>query len=276
MADEERVGIFRAILRYVTFYKWRKERAILRAANKQFTSSAEGIRDAFEIHADTMKSRYNELRDAVAQVESVSEGKRAELDSLNQEEKKMLELRDGALRMAEQAQEKGDTEGLAKHKAAFSRYQTRIDEIEARQAKLDQEIRSYADAMKKHMMGLTKLQSEIQNLPKKKAEAIADFVTAKSIIELNDRLQGLQTSMESGPIDAVLQANQELTAKARISDKLAGTDAALQDEEYAQAGKVASSDEAFEKMLAARKAERNAKTGMASPQVQDRDDRPKI
>ena len=116
---------------------------------------------------------------------------------------------------------------------------------------------------------LTSLQAEIQNLPSQKAQAIGDFVSNQKVIELNRRLQGLQASLDHGPLDAVLQANRELAAKARVSERLSGTDVRAQDAEYADAGRSSSIDEDFGAMLATRKAEREAKTGMPPRQTED-------
>jgi hypothetical protein len=66
-----------------------------------------------------------------------------------------------------------------------------------------------------------------------------------------------------------MQANRELAAKARVSDRLAGPEVRAQDAEYAAAGRSSSIDDDFSAMLAARKAERDAKTGMAPRQSED-------
>lgn len=274
--NEERVGIIRALFRYFRFWNWRKARYILDAADQQFTGSVQGIEHAFDIHSDDLVTQYNGLRDAVSQVEVVLEQKGAKLQRLNEREAVLIKQREGALAKAELETNPIEVE---KHKAAFERYQNEINEIEAQQATLDTEIKEISASMKKHMLQLTKLQSEVRRLPEKKANAIADFVSAKQIIELNDRLNGLQRSIDRGPIEAVLKANQELTAKARITEKLAGTDVALQDEEYAQAGSQSVSNTTFDQLLAARKAEREAKTGVkTTPAVvaEAGDSRPRI
>ena len=108
---------------------------------------------------------------------------------------------------------------------------------------------------------LTAMQAEIQNTPGQKAQALADFVSNQKIIDLNKRLQGMQESIDRGPLEAVMQANRELAAKARVSERLAGTDVRAQDAAYAEAGETASIDAEFSAMLAARQAERQARTG---------------
>ena len=66
-----------------------------------------------------------------------------------------------------------------------------------------------------------------------------------------------------------MQANRELAAKARVSERLSGTDVLAQDAEYADAGRSSSIEDEFGAMLAARQAEREAKTGMPPRQVED-------
>jgi hypothetical protein len=83
-------------------------------------------------------------------------------------------------------------------------------------------------------------------------------------VELNDRLTGMQSSIDRGPIEAVLAHNRELTARARVSTRLAGTDVNKQDEEYASVGQKTQSSDRMAAMLAARKAEKEAATGAPS------------
>lgn len=274
---EEKIGIFRAILRYFRMWNWKKARGIIKAADEQFTGSVDGISAAFDIQKDTMVQRYQGLRDAVAQVEAVLEDKRQRLEELNEEEEELLGKREGALALAEEAQEAGDTQAFEKHSHAFERFQERIDEIEAIQARLHEEVQADSARMEKYLLQLSDFQAEIENLPRQKAEAIADFVTSKQILELNDRLQGLETSIDKGPISAVMEANKKLTAKARISEKLAGTDVRMQDKEYERVGRQSTAKSKMEEMLAARKAERGAKEPKEKEKkVEDKDSRPKI
>jgi hypothetical protein len=134
--------------------------------------------------------------------------------------------------------------------------------------------------MKKYMLQLTKMQAYVQSLPAKKAEAMADFVSAQRIIELNHRLMGIKTSFEEGPVSLVLEENRRLTAQARVSEKMAGTNVELQDTMYAEAGRSSESGDVFTKMLAARKAQKEVQAVPAEKEVvaesKGGNDRPKI
>ena len=273
---EEKIGIFRAIFRYFRMWNWKKARGILNAADEQFTGSVDGISAAFDIQKDTMVSRYQGLRDAISEVEAILEDKRQRLSDLNEEEEDLLGKREGALTLAEEANEAGDTAAYEKHSHAFERFQERIDQIEQTQARLQEEIATDSGRMEKYMLQLQDFQAEIENMPKQKAEAIADFVTSKQIIELNDRLQGLETSIDRGPISAVMEANKKLTAKARISEKLAGTDVKMQDKEYERIGRKSTAKSKMEEMMAARRLEKQQKSGAVPEKVEDKDKRPEI
>ena len=271
---EENPGLIRAFWRLITFWKVRKALGLVRAADRQFTGSVQGISDAFDLHQNKLVKQYNGLRDAIAQVEVVLEQDRQRLEELNQREEQVLAMRDGALAKFEEAQRGGDQAALARHQEAFERFDADIQGIESEQAALDKRVKETTVSMEDYLRQLTKLQAEIKTLPREKAQAIAQYVSAQKIVELNDRLQGLKSSIERGPIEAVLQHNRELTAKARISQKLAGTDVERQDAEYATAGRSSSSRERMQQMLAARAAERSAKTG-EQPAAKT-EERPKI
>jgi chromosome segregation ATPase len=266
---EEQMGVFRALWRFITFYGLRKQLGLVRAADRMFTGSTEGIADAFDLHRDQLIRRYEDLFSAFGQLETVLEEKRLESEALAKELRELGVKRDGALTMYERAEHAGDDEEKQKHKAAFERFQGRIKQIQVRQGELTDDVKVQEERMRGFERQLTSLQAEIQNLPAQKAHAVADFVSNQKIIDLNRRLQGLQASIDRGPLDAVLQANRELAAKARVSERLSGTDVRAQDAEYAAAGRSSSVDDDFSAMLAARKAEREAKTGTPPRQAED-------
>lgn len=263
MAQTEKVGILRAFFQWLKFWDWGKGREILDSAHGRFTKSPQGISHAFDIHQDRLVGEYREMRNAVGSLELVIEQDRQRLESLNKEEDDHVRRRDGALRAVEATAET-DPE-RAKHVAAFERFDSRIQEIEAEQASLESKIASNTTGIKGYLSKLTAMQSEIQRMPGEKARQIAEFVSNQKIIELNERLQGIQTSMDRGPIEAVLKANRELSARARVSEKLAGTDVQAQDEDYARMGSGSRASDRMAQMLAARKAEREGTSVGAAP-----------
>ena len=266
-------GFLAGLIRFITF-RWLIEgRRMHQRADAQFTGSADGIAAAYDIQQDQMVQQFKELQDAVAQVETVIEDKRAELERLNAEEETVIARRDGALAKAEQVgEEHTDFEA---HAAAYERFDGRITEIEARQQTLEEEIEQTSRAMERHLAQLTKMQGEIQGMSGEKAQAIAEFVSNQKLVELNERLTGVQTSFDRGPLDAVRKANRELSAKARISEKLAGADVAVQDAAYEQAGKGSSSRDKLRQQLAKKRGDTQPQEE-ETPVEQRKDDRPDL
>lgn len=275
MDSQKPIGIFHAIFRWIFMWNWRKARGISDAADKLFTGSTEGISAAFDIHHDKTVTEFKSMRDAVAQVENVLEQQRGRLVDLNNREKGLLDRREGALASFEAAKKANDTTNMEAHQVAFDRYDGEIQDIEVKQGDLEKAVAQQEEAMKKYMLRLREMHAEIEKLPREKADAIAEFVSSNAILALNDRLMSLQTSFERGPLDAVRKANRELTAKARISERMAGTDSRLADQEYEAAGRQATSKERMDQMLAARASERAGKTG-EKPPVVNKTDRPEI
>jgi phage-related tail protein len=266
---------FGAIWYYVSFkFLWGSE-AIRQAADRTFTSSAAGVAKAYDLEHDKRVKEYKSLRDAVSQVEALLEDSRQRLQDLNKEEEGLLAKRDGALHMFEEAQFKNDANAMQQHRAAFDRFDAQIARIEEQQTSLDQQLNGSEQQMRVHLDRLTALQSEVQALPEEKARAIAEYVSSTKLVELSDRMQGLKSSMDRGPLDAVRQHNRELSAKARISQKLAGADVNVQDSQYTKAGQRSASSDRMAQMLAARQAERTARTG-EKPAEPATAERPKI
>lgn len=255
-------------------FRWiRAALGIKRSAEAQFTGSVDGIKDAFEIKAMSLSKRYTDLRDAVAQVEGVVEGKRTRLTDIGKSLKDLRGKREGALSLFEQAKE--DLE-KARHQAAFERFDADIQRLEAEELQTAQAIKDLEGSMQTHMRNLTALQAELRDLPAKQAQAIADRVSSEQLIELNDRLTGLSQHDEFDPVAAVLKSNEDLKSRARISERLAGTDVAQQDATYAAAGSQSTSGSRMAEMLAARKKERDGGAPAEEEKSKDADAKPSM
>ena len=98
--------------------------------------------------------------------------------------------------------------------------------------------------------------------------SVADFVSAKQIIELNNRLMNASDSLHEGPTATVREQVRQMSSQARITEKLAGTDVKLQDQEYAQLGKVMEGSDSLRR--SSRPARRSAPPrGCAGPRQPD-------
>ena len=139
MADEQ-MGIFQAFWRLITFYGLRKQLGLVRAADRMFTGSTEGIADAFDLHRDQMIRRYEDLFDAFGQLETVLEEKRLESEALAKELKDLGVKRDGALTMYERAQQTSDAAShLERAVEAARRVERRLRGFGNEEAQADEE-----------------------------------------------------------------------------------------------------------------------------------------
>jgi phage shock protein A len=258
---------FSAIRRWFDFFFLRRSEDVRRSADGQFTGSVEGIRAAYAIDRDRLAKDFRGLQEAVAQVLQVSEDKKIRLERLDAEEKTLQDQLNGAIRSAEQAQASGDTPGYEKAQAAYARYKARLTEIDQTQEQLGTEVAALEKSIQTHMGRLTEFQARLEALPQEEAETVADFVSAKQIIELNNRLMNASDSLREGPTSTVREQVRQMSSQARITEKLAGTDVKLQDQEYAQLGKELEGEDSLEAVLRARKAQRAAAEGTPLPET---------
>jgi len=256
---------FASIRRWFDFFFLRRSEDVRRSADGQFTGSVEGIRAAYAIDRDRLAKDFRGLQEAVAQVLQVSEDKKIRLERLDAEEKELQNQLNGAIRAAEQAQATGDTASYEKAQAAYTRYKARLTEIDATQEQLSAEVAGLEKSIQTHMGRLTEFQARLEALPQEEAETVADFVSAKQIIELNNRLMNASDSLKEGPTATVRDQVRQMSSQARITEKLAGTDVKLQDQEYATLGKQMDGEDSLEAVLRARKAQRDAAEGTPLP-----------
>jgi chromosome segregation ATPase len=247
-----------AIRRFFNFFFLRRSEDVRRAADEQFTGSVEGIRAAYAVDRDRLAKDFRGLQEAVAQVLTVVEDKKIRLERLDTEERDLQTQLNGAIRAAEQAQAANDTAEYEKASAAYARYKARVTEIDESQARLAAEVTQLESSIGTHMSRLTELQSRLEALPAEEAETVAEFVSARQIIELNNRLMNAADSLKEGPTATVREQVRQMSAQARITEKLAGTDVHLQDRQYAELGREMEGADSLEAVLRARRAQREA------------------
>lgn len=259
MGSEGQYGIIRAFFRWLLMWNWKKARQINQAADEQFTGSVEGIGVAYDMQHDTLVTRFKGLQNATSKLGAQLSLKSDKLKDLNLEEETLLVNREGAVSRAEKAKEAGNTVEYEKCLSFFNQYDKRINDIEAEQAQTEKELTEGQQTVDRLVLQLTELKRSIQDLDREKADEVGKFISNQQIIEINESLQGLQTSIDRGPIDAVRKANRDLSAKAKISDKIAGNDVAVLDKQFEEEGRKVASKDKMENILAARKAEKEAK-----------------
>ena len=241
-------GFFSSISRLFESFRKRKEHDIGNVTTEHFTGSVEGIDSAFELHREDLLRQFGELRGAVAGMEAVLEEKRSRLESLNREEETLLRQRDGAVTLAEQARAAGDTSAYARHEEAFERFETKIERIELNQARVEAEIGGASATLTSSMERVQAMREALEDLSRRRTETLTDFVSNRQLLELDESLHNMESSLDRGPLASVLQANRELSARARLSAELSQPNASAE-QDYEEAGRAAISRGRLEALL---------------------------
>lgn len=273
MSDNNSIGFFAAVWRFISFYKIRKALGIARAADDQFTKSAGGISDAFDIEHDNLVGDYKSLMGAVAQAEAALETKRGRVKEIAGKIGEKQKLFNGAVAIYRNNVNATDDAGkakAAKAQADGTTFKQAITDLTAEAERIEADIKAQEPNITRLMTQLSAMQRRISELPSEKAAAVSEFVSNKAIIEANERLNNLKTARERSPLDAVKKALNEQSAAARVSSKLSGIDTAATDAEYLDAGTKTTAQDDFMSAVAAADAKHAEATGQAAPSEKDR------
>jgi chromosome segregation ATPase len=207
------------------------------------TSTPAGIKSAYRMTRDKWKKQYHDVRDAVSQLFLVMEQKRQETAKLEKEAAELEVMKKGAIEKFKSTREE-------KYQQAFQAAHVRQGEVQARLSQLTTEVADIERQTERYKLKLTEMQRSIQDLDKQEAEAIADIVSSKQIVELNDRMSNLSTTLHDENLQAIEKNRQKMKAKAKLSDELVGSDTAQIESEIMAAGMSGDAMDEFNKMLA--------------------------
>lgn len=236
------MGMFRSMIRFITTLGGLLSSKVDEGTDAITTTPA-GVKAAYRTARGQWTKQYHEVRDAVSQLMMVIEQKRAEIVALRKEQDELETKKRGAVERFKATREE-------KFQTAFSDYHKRLGEVDARQTQLAEEVETLEKQIEGYKLKLTEMQSRIRDLDKQEAEAIADIVTSKQIVDLNDRMAKLSTSLHDENLVAIDKTRARMKAKAKLSDELAGTDRALIDQEVMAAGMTGEAGDEFARMLA--------------------------
>ncbi|MBB5353211.1 phage shock protein A [Haloferula luteola] len=227
------MDLFKAIARFFTFkWLWAGGK-VNKAAEETFTSSAEGVGMAFDIQKDKEIKDHAEFIKAVATLAANVESSRERLEESLEREEAAIKMRDAAkiqlakvLKSAGLSREEAQTHPeVMKWQQAFIDYQGKIRTEDELQARLEPELAERQARLDQLKTQLAKRQREIKGLDDQKAQAIADFVDAKTTSELMDRLSGLEASSDRSAINTVTSRISQMKQQARIKSELEGASA---------------------------------------------------
>ena len=227
------MGLFKAIGRFLTFkWLWAGGK-VNKAAEETFTSSAEGVGMAFDIQKDKEIKDHAEFINAVSTLAANIESSRERLEESVEREEKAIQMRDAAkIQLAKVLKDKGLSREQAqsdpdvlKWQTAFIDFQGKVQAEDEVQARLEPEILERQGRLDQLKTQLAKRQREIKALDDQKAQAIADFVDAKTTSDLMDRLSGLETTADRSVLNTVTNKVAQLKQKARIKSEIEGASA---------------------------------------------------
>ncbi len=236
------MGVFRSFFRFVTTLGGLLSSKVDEGTDALVTTPA-GIKAAFKTTREQWTKQYKEVRDAVAQLLYVMEQKRSEIRTLEKEQDELEAKKRGAVAKFKETRE-------TKYQTAFENAHTRLTEVDSRLERLLTDVTGLENQVGRYKSKLTEMQKQIQDLDKQEAEAIADIVTNKQIVELNDRMANISTSLHDENINAIERTRQRLKATANLTDELAGTDAREIEREVLEAGMSDTAMDEFSRLLA--------------------------
>lgn len=207
-------------------------------------STPAGIKATFQQTRQSWTKQYAEVREAVAQLMMVLEQKRSAVEKLREKNEDLQVRMKGAVQKFKETNE-------PKYQQRFTELYNEQQALTAEQDKVDDEIRDLQGKVAQYKEKLNDMQKRIQDLKKQEADAIADIVSSKQIISLNDRLNNLSIQLDDRNLESVQERRESLKAQAKLSESLTETESAGADidAELREAGQQNEAAEVFAAML---------------------------
>jgi chromosome segregation ATPase len=254
------MGMIKSVIRFITTLGGLLSSKVDEGTDS-LTSTPAGVKAAFRQARENWTKQYHEVRDAVSQLMMVIEQKRTEVKKLEQEQEQLEVKKRGAVERFKATRDE-------KFQTMFQEYHGRLGTVATRLGELNGEIAPLEQQIERYKLKLTEMQNQIANLDKQEAEAIADIVTSKQIVQLNDRMSNLATSLHDENLQAIEKTRQKSKARAKLSDELAGTDRAALDAEVMAAGLTGEAMSEFNQLLAEADLKEKERPGAARPEAE--------
>lgn len=236
------MGLFGSIARYLKTLFGLAEGQTERAADSLLTSSPEAIRNQFRKTKEDWVRDYEQMKNAVADLSAIRQGKFQELGELKQTLEQKTASMNGAVELYKKSQDERLREAYARLADEKETLEERSEALHADIENQDKLIQSYKDKLRS-------LQQSISNLKKEESETVAEIVSSRKIAELNAKLEGLSTDTQAKNLDAIREARKKARALAQLSNDLKQSPQHDLDLQIAQAGKVSKHLDVFDKAV---------------------------
>lgn len=218
----------------------------IRAGDDLVSQSPEAIRSTYAVAIQEAKKRYKEMEEAVALLARERERSEEALRNLDREEQELLKKLEGALSAAV-----AEPNNPA-HREAGTRYQVRIQEIDAKQEALTQELDSQSGKVEEYKTRLRGFMTEIEQLKREQGEMVAEFMSSRQVLVLEDRLKGLSETAVDESVVAIREKVANLKAQAKIASELRSAEVGAHDGTYERIGEETLAANKFDELLKAR------------------------
>lgn len=260
-----RFGIFAAICRWLVMFNWNKARGIQESAERMFTDTSTGIGRGFDMTIDQIKSRWENMKRAIAQMDTANEMLRVEFDKANAREEKLLKLKNGAKVAAAKAKAaageayKEDAE-YQRYANLFSTYSSEIKDIEARCEQLNAQMDVNRNKMEGYYKELDKMQAETRSLEVEKGQRQAEFEANRMQVEMDRQMAQMTQSIDRSPLEAIRKRSDQLSAEARVSSRAVGRDLERTEDQLLDMGAQDEAMDELDSLLAEEEADKAAKS----------------
>ncbi|MEW6352181.1 MAG: PspA/IM30 family protein [Thermodesulfobacteriota bacterium] len=228
---------------------WARFKGIfIRAGDDIVAGSPEAIRATYAAAIDEAGRRRQELREAVALLLRERDKIDVLTKTLENEAADLQRRLDGALTKAEAEPDR------IEHKEAGVRYLQRIKDIEEKRKKIAGELDFQSKRVEEYKGKLVAFDDEIERLRREQGEMVAEFVSNRQVLQLENRLRGLGESPVDESIVTIRERIGQMKAEVKLATEMSGATVRSQDEAYERAGAEKEARERFDELLKARTA----------------------
>jgi hypothetical protein len=138
------------------------------------------------------------------------------------------------------------------HKEAGVRYLQRIQEIDERRPKVAEDLEFQTKRVEEYKSKLITFDDEIKRLQREQGEMVAEFVSNRQVLQLENRLRGLAESAVDESIVTIREKVGQMKAEVKLASEMGGTTVRAQDDAYERAGAEKEARARFDELLKAR------------------------
>lgn len=213
------------------------------AATKEISKNPTVMKARFEEIIREKKRTAQKLIDAVSTIIGIQEEKKAKYEDTIRDIKKKTMLRDGAgaagRTRVQTLQRAGKTPDeikidpeVVKCSAAFGDFSSTLEQLDQRARDYHTDIVRYDEPLKGNKLRLVRLQREIDDLKGEAASTVAEVISALEERKISEAIAGISDKGYAAELEDLRTIARETKAAARVTRELAGTDTAVQEEEF--------------------------------------------